>query len=215
MGALADGLVRGDDGLVRCSWGGATPDYQRYHDREWGTPVTRDARLFEKICLEGFQAGLSWLTILRKRPAFRRAFDGFDFRKVARYDRRRVEVLLRDAGIIRHRGKIESVVNNARRALELRGEFGSLAAFFWGFEPDTSARPRRVTRAAVMAMPTTPGSTLLSRELKRRGWTFVGPTTVYAFMQAMGLVNDHIEGCHARPVVERARTVLTRPRRRR
>jgi DNA-3-methyladenine glycosylase I len=214
LAALAEGLVRGEDGLVRCSWGASTPEYQRYHDREWGNPVTRDVRLFEKICLEGFQAGLSWLTILRKRPAFRRAFDGFDFRKVASYDRRRVDALLRDAGIIRHRGKIESVIHNSRRALDLRAEFGSLAAFFWGFEPDASARPRRVTRAAVMGMPTTPGSTALSRELKRRGWTFVGPTTVYAFMQAMGLVNDHIEGCHARPEVERARTALSRPRRR-
>ena len=135
MGKTADGLVRGDDGLIRCSWGASTPDYQRYHDREWGTPVTQDRRLFEKICLEGFQSGLSWLTILRKRPAFRRAFDGFDFRQVARYDRRRVEALLQDAGIVRHRGKIESVINNAARALELRAEFGSLAAFFWGFEP--------------------------------------------------------------------------------
>jgi DNA-3-methyladenine glycosylase I len=176
--------------------------------------VTRDRRLFEKICLEGFQAGLSWLTILRKRPAFRRAFDNFDFRKITRYDRRRVEALLRDAGIVRHRGKIESVINNARRALELSSEFGSLAAFFWAFEPEASERPRRVTRAAVMAMPTTPGSARLSRELKRRGWTFVGPTTVYAFMQAMGLVNDHFEGCHARPVVERARAALRRPGRR-
>jgi DNA-3-methyladenine glycosylase I len=212
--AMPEGLVRGADDLVRCSWGATTPDYQRYHDREWGRPVTQDRRLFEKICLEGFQAGLSWLTILRKRPAFRRAFDNFDFRKVARYDRRRVERLLRDAGIVRHRGKIESVVNNARRALELSSEVGSLAAFFWAFEPGASERPRLVTRAAVMAIPTTPGSTRLSRELKRRGWTFVGPTTVYAFMQAMGLVNDHFEGCHAREVVERARAALQRPARR-
>lgn len=214
MGKTADGLVRGEDGIIRCSWGASTPDYQRYHDREWGSPVTQDRRLFEKICLEGFQSGLSWLTILRKRPAFRRAFDGFDFRQIARYDRRRVEALLRDAGIVRHRGKIESVINNAARALELRAEFGSLAAFFWGFEPAAPDRPRRLTRAAVMAMPLTPGSTALSKELKRRGWTFVGPTTVYAFMQAMGLVNDHIEGCHARPIVERARVALARPRRR-
>jgi DNA-3-methyladenine glycosylase I len=214
MARTPDGLVRGEDQVLRCAWGASTPDYQSYHDREWGAPVTQDRRLFEKICLEGFQAGLSWLTILRKRPAFRRAFDGFDFRKVARYDRRRVEALLRDAGIVRHRGKIESVINNARRALELRAEFGSLAAFFWSFEPAASARPRRVTRAAVRAMPTTPDSIRLGKDLKRRGWTFVGPTTVYAFMQAMGLVNDHIEGCHARPVVERARAALDRPRRR-
>jgi DNA-3-methyladenine glycosylase I len=214
MTKTPDGLVRGDDDLVRCSWGASTPDYQRYHDREWGAPVTQDRRLFEKICLEGFQAGLSWLTILRKRPAFRRAFEGFEPRKVARYDRRRVEALLKDEGIVRHRGKIESVVNNAQRALELSGEFGSLAAFFWSFEPEAAARPRRITRATVMAMPTTPDSTRLSKELKRRGWTFVGPTTVYAFMQAMGLVNDHFEGCHVRPAVERARAALRRPRRR-
>ncbi len=214
MSEIADGLVRGEDGLVRCSWGASTPDYVSYHDREWGTPVTRDRRLFEKICLEGFQDGLSWITILRKRHAFRRAFDGFDFQKVARYDRRRVTALLQDAGIVRHQGKIESVIHNAKRALEMRDEFGSLAAFFWGFEPEPSARPRRVTRAAVMAMATTPDSIRLGKELKRRGWTFVGPTTVYAFMQAMGLVNDHFEGCHARPVVERARAALTRPKRR-
>ena len=197
---------------IRCSWGASTPDYQRYHDREWGAPVTQDRRLFEKICLEGFQSGLSWLTILRKRPAFRRAFDGFDFRNVAGYDRRRVDALLQDAGIVRHRGKIESVINNAARALELRAEFGSLAAFFWGFEPatadsaaapDTRGRDGHAGHARLAA---------LSKELKRRGWTFVGPTTVYAFMQAMGLVNDHIEGCHARPIVERARAALTRPR---
>lgn len=211
----ADGLVRGEDGVVRCWWGAATPDYQRYHDREWGSPVTRDRRLFEKVCLEGFQSGLSWLTILRKRTAFRRAFDAFDFRKVARYDRRRVEALLGDAGIVRHRGKIESVVNNARRSIETAKEFGSLSAFFWGFEPQASSRPRHLTRAALLAMPTTPESVALSKELKRRGWTFVGPTTVYAFMQAMGLVNDHVEGCQARPGVERARAALARPQPRR
>ena len=214
MAKVPDGLVRGPDDRLRCSWGASTPDYQRYHDREWGVPVTRDRRLFEKICLEGFQSGLSWLTILRKRPAFRRAFDGFDFGTVARYDGRRVAALLKDAGIVRHRGKIESVVNNARRAQELVAEFGSLAAFFWGFEPGPAVRPRRITRSALRAMPTTPESTALSRELKRRGWTFVGPTTVYAFMQARGLVNDHIEGCHARATVEGARSALRRPLRR-
>lgn len=210
--ATTDGLVRGDDDVVRCWWGASTPDYERYHDREWGSPVTQDRRLFEKICLEGFQAGLSWLTILRKRTAFRRAFDGFDFRKVARYDASRVEALLADTGIVRHRGKIESVVNNARRAIDLAAEFGTLSRFFWRFEPDPSSRPRRLTKAALMGMATTAESTALSKELKRRGWSFVGPTTVYAFMQAMGLVNDHVEGCHARPSVERARTALARPR---
>jgi DNA-3-methyladenine glycosylase I len=212
MAKTPDGLVRGDDGVLRCSWGGSTPDYLAYHDDEWGRPVTRDTRLFEKICLEGFQSGLSWITILRKRPAFRRAFDGFDFRKVARYDARRVHALLQDAGIVRHRGKIESTIHNAGRAQELVEEFGSLSAFFWTFEPGPSARPRRLTREALLAMPKTAESTALSQELKRRGWTFVGPTTVYAFMQAMGLVNDHIEGCHARPLVEEARNALSRPR---
>jgi DNA-3-methyladenine glycosylase I len=212
MAKHPDGLVRGDDAVVRCWWGGSTPDYQRYHDGEWGMPVTRDVRLFEKICLEGFQSGLSWITILRKRPAFRRAFDGFDFRKIACYDARRVNTLLQDAGIVRHRGKIESTINNAQRAQELVAEFGSLSAFFWGFEPGPAVRPRRLTRDALMAMPKTAESAALSKELKRRGWTFVGPTTVYAFMQAMGLVNDHIEGCHARPAVEKARNALSRPR---
>jgi DNA-3-methyladenine glycosylase I len=207
-----DGLVRGDDGRARCWWGASTPDYAVYHDTEWGRPVTDDQRLFEKICLEGFQSGLSWLTILRKREAFRRAFADFDFVKVARFTPARVDRLLLDAGIVRHRGKIESTINNAGRARELVGEFGSLAAYFWRFEPGADARPRRVTRAALMTMATTPASVALSKDLKRRGWSFVGPTTVYAFMQAMGLVNDHLEGCHARETAERARKKLARPK---
>ncbi|MFI5371359.1 MAG: DNA-3-methyladenine glycosylase I [Candidatus Eisenbacteria bacterium] len=207
-----DGLVEGSDGRLRCWWGASTPDYAEYHDREWGRPVTDDHRLFEKICLEGFQSGLSWLTILRKREAFRAAFSGFDYEKVARFTPARVQKLLGDAGIVRHRGKIESTVNNARRARELTGEFGSLAAYFWRFEPEASARPRRITRTALRAMATTPASVALSKDLKRRGWTFVGPTTVYAFMQAMGLVDDHLEGCHARVDAERARARLRRPR---
>jgi DNA-3-methyladenine glycosylase I len=212
MAKLADGLVRGEDGVVRCSWGASTPDYQSYHDGEWGRPVTKDRRLFEKLCLEGFQAGLSWITILRKRPAFRSAFDGFDFGKVARYDARKVEALLQDAGIVRHRGKIESTINNARRAEELIGEYGSLGAFFWSFEPDPKTRPRRLTRAALLPLTQSPESVRLSKELKRRGWTFVGPTTMYALMQAMGLVNDHVEGCGARGAAEDERTRLARPR---
>jgi DNA-3-methyladenine glycosylase I len=206
-----DGLVTGEDGRKRCWWGGSTPDYAAYHDREWGHPVTDDHRLFEKICLEGFQSGLSWLTILRKREAFRKAFDDFDYGKVARFTPARVKRLLGDAGIVRHRGKIESTVNNARRARELADEFGSLAAYFWRFEPDARARPKRMTRAVLGAMATTPASVALSRDLKKRGWTFVGPTTVYAFMQAMGLVNDHLEGCHVREIVEKERGRLKRP----
>lgn len=182
-----------------------------YHDAEWGYPVGDDRRLFEKICLEGFQSGLSWLTILRKRENFRAAFDGFDYERVARFTPKRIDRLMQDAGIVRHRGKIESTVNNARRALETAEEFGSLAAYFWRFEPEPRERPRRVTREALCRMTKTDTSTALSKELRRRGWTFVGPTTCYAFMQAMGLVNDHVEGCFARGRVERARRVWKRP----
>ncbi|HEY0515508.1 MAG TPA: DNA-3-methyladenine glycosylase I [Solirubrobacteraceae bacterium] len=202
---LADGLAPGPDGKPRCFWGVSTPDYVEYHDREWGFPVTDDRRLFEKLCLEGFQAGLSWLTILRKREAFRAAFAGFDPAKVARFGARDVSRLLADAGIVRHRGKIESTINNAARALELIAEHGSLAAYVWGFVPAAGERPARVTRDALRAMTQTPGSVALSKDLKRRGWTFVGPTTVYAFMQAMGLVNDHLEGCAIRRAAETAR----------
>ena len=172
-----------------------------YHDAEWGRPVTDNHRLFEKICLEGFQAGLSWLTILRKRHAFRQVFAGFDYEKVARFTPRRVDALLENAAIVRHRGKIESTINNARCARDLARECGSLSAYFWGWQPVPASRPRHVTRATLMTMSTTPGSMALSRDLKRRGWTFVGPTTMYAFMQAMGLVNDHVEGCFVREVI--------------
>jgi DNA-3-methyladenine glycosylase I len=198
MPRLPDGLVQGADGRARCWWGASTPDYASYHDEEWGRPVHDDARLFEKICLEGFQSGLSWLTILRKRENFRTAFADFDYHRVARFNRRSVERLLGDAGIVRHRGKIESTINNAKRAIELEDEFGSLPAFFWEWVPPRSERPRRMTKASLMNLSKTETSTALSKELKRRGWTFVGPTTVYAFMQAMGLVNDHLEGCFAR-----------------
>jgi DNA-3-methyladenine glycosylase I len=210
--ALADGLVEGEDGIARCWWGGgADADYRAYHDDEWGMPVTDDVRLFEKLTLEGFQAGLSWLTILRKREAFRQAFAGFDFRRVARFGTRDVERLLGDASIVRHRGKIESAINNAQRAEALVDEAGSLAAFFWRFEPPTSARPRRMTREALGDLSQTDESRALAKELRRRGWTFVGPTTVYAFMQAMGLVDDHLDGCASRPRVESARSALRRP----
>ena len=205
------GLTDGDDGKRRCAWHGGLPDYQHYHDTEWGRPVADDRRLFEKICLEGFQSGLSWLTILRKRENFRAAFAGFDFNKIARFDELDVERLVQDAGIIRHRGKIVSTINNAKRAQEMVKEAGSLAAWFWSFEPGATDRPARVDRDVIMANPTTPVSTRISKELKKRGWTFVGPTTVYAFMQAMGLVNDHLEGCYCREEIERERKSFARP----
>ena len=205
------GLIRGDDELVRCWWGASAPDYAAYHDTEWGRPVTDDRRLFEKICLEGFQSGLSWLTILRKRDNFRAAFLGFDAARVARFGSRDVARLLRDAGIVRHRGKIESTIRNAKLSLDLADEFGSLAAYFWGFEPDPGSRPRRVTKRALAALTSSPASTALSKDLKRRGWSFVGPTTMYAFMQAMGLVNDHLEGCHVRGAAVADRTALQLP----
>jgi len=211
MAHLARGLDRGDDGVVRCFWAVSDPLYTRYHDEEWGFPVADDRRLFEKICLEGFQSGLSWLTILRKREGFRAAFRGFDLDTVARFRARDVARLLKDAGIVRHRGKIESTVNNARRARELAAETGSLAAFFWSFEPAPADRPRRLTWPALLTMATTPASIALSKALKKRGWTFVGPTTAYAFMQAMGLVNDHVEGCATRERVEEARARFRRP----
>ncbi len=184
---MNDGLLRGDDGRARCWWAGSAPEYQAYHDTEWGFPVTDDRRLFEKLCLEGFQSGLSWLTILRKREAFRSAFAGFDFEQVARFGAADVKRLLGDEGIIRHRGKIEATINNAQRAIELVEAEGSLTDYVWRFEPESAMRPREMSQ--------TPESRALSKDLKRRGWRFVGPTTVYAFMQAMGIVNDHVEGC--------------------
>ena len=195
---------------MRCFWGVSTPEYVDYHDREWGFPVTDDRRLFEKLCLEGFQAGLSWLTILRKREAFRAAFAGFDPAKVARFGARDVTRLLGDAGIVRHRGKIESTINNAARALEIIAERGSLSAYVWSFAPALGARPRKLTLEALRAMTQTPASLALSKDLKKRGWTFVGPTTVYAFMQAMGLVDDHLDGCVIRKAAEAARPAPAR-----
>ena len=206
-----DGLIAGDDGRRRCWWCGDDGLYRDYHDREWGRPVGSDIRLFEKICLEGFQSGLSWLTVLRKRENFRAAFDGFDFRTVAGYGTAEIERLLGDAGIIRHRGKIEATIANASRAIELAQEAGSLAAYFWRFETPPEDRPERLDRAALAGLAQTDMSRALSRDLKRRGWKFVGPTTCYAFMQAMGLVNDHLEGCAVRAEVEAARTAFIRP----
>jgi DNA-3-methyladenine glycosylase I len=183
--------------MTRCWWCGTDPLYVQYHDEEWGRPVRDDRLLFEKVCLEGFQAGLSWLTILRKREHFRRAFRDFEIDRVARLTTRSVDRLLQDPGIVRHRGKIESTINNAKRARELRDECGTLASYFWSWQPARERRPPRITRETLMQMSTSPESVALSRDLRKRGWTFVGPTTIYAFMQAMGLVNDHVDGCFA------------------
>ena len=191
-------IVIGDDGRPRCSWGTSTPDYVAYHDTEWGFGVTSDERLFEKVCLEGFQSGLSWLTILRKRENFRAAFAGFDPRAVAAFDESDVERLLGDAGIVRHRGKIRSTINNARCALDMIDAHGSIAGFFWPHADFGGSAPSELP-------PLTATSTMLSKQLKKLGWSFVGPTTMYAFMQAMGLVNDHLAGCWAREGAERAR----------
>jgi DNA-3-methyladenine glycosylase I len=196
--------IAGADGKLRCRWAGAAPEFPHYHDTEWGYPVDDDFRLFEKLSLEGFQSGLSWRTILAKRENFRAAFHRFDFNKLARFTPRDVERLLKNQGIIRHRGKIEAVINNARCAREMVKAEGSLAAFLWRYEADRNARPQSASTSAE--------SIALSKELKKRGWKFVGPTTIYAFMQAMGLVNDHVEDCVIRSKVERARKGFKRPR---
>ncbi len=197
--------IKGPDGKHRCEWCAQTEDFIPYHDREWGFPVKDDQRLFEKICLESFQSGLSWRTILAKRENFREAFHHFDFHKIARFTQRDINHLLKNEGIVRHRGKIEAVVNNARQAQKLVEEEGSLAAFIWRYEPDEkkSAKPQTVSTSAE--------SIALSKELKKRGWKFVGPTTVYAFMQAMGLINDHVQGCVTREKVAKARQRFKRP----
>jgi DNA-3-methyladenine glycosylase I len=197
--------ITGPDGKPRCRWCGAAPEFPDYHDREWGFPVSDDRRLFEKLSLESFQSGLSWRTILAKRDNFRTAFCDFDFDRIARFTERDVDRLLHDQGIVRHRGKIEATVNNAQRARDLIACDGSLAAFVWRYEPDAKAL------AEPQTVSTTAESIALSKELKKRGWKFVGPTTVYAFMQAMGLVNDHVEGCAIRSEVERARRNFRRP----
>lgn len=205
MPVPADGLILGDDGKLRCFWHGNDPEYLRYHDEEWGTPLSGDEQLFEKICLEGFQSGLSWLTILRKRDNFRRAFDDFDLRKIALYNDNDVERLVKDAGIIRHRGKITSTINNASRAIELIEEYGTLKAYFWQYEPTAKQRPKKYDYKTLSSLGKTEQSTAMSKDLKKRGWSFVGPTTCYAFMQSMGIVNDHIEGCCCRPITEKRR----------
>ena len=204
-------LHTAEDGITRCRWGKDHLDYQSYHDQEWGHPTVDDSRLFEKICLEGFQSGLSWLTILRKRENFRKVFLDFDFNQVAKFNQKDVERLLQDAGIIRHRGKIEATINNAQRALEVVDEFGSLAAYIWGWEP-ISTEPHVGKGEYNHPTPSiTKTSLALSKDLKKRGWKFFGPTTAYAFMQAMGLVNDHIEGCASRDIVSTKRSKLKPP----
>lgn len=195
----------------RCFWAHNDDLYENYHDNEWGYPVDNDMRLFEKVCLEGFQSGLSWLTILKKRENFRVAFDGFDFYKVALYGPDEIDRLLGDAGIVRHRGKIEATINNAARAIELKQEFGTLAAYFWQFEPDQSDRPDNITEEELRKMAQTDVSKNLAKDLKKRGWKFFGPTTAYAFMQAMGLVNDHTQDCFCRGKAVKAREAFTKP----
>ena len=197
--------VMGSDGKSRCSWCGAVAEFLPYHDNEWGFPVSDDYRLFEKLSLEAFQSGLSWRTVLNKRENFRAAFNNFDFDRIARFTQRDIDRLLKNEGIIRHRGKIEAVINNAQRAQELIKREGSLAAFIWRYEPDSSqlALPQSASTSAE--------SIALAKDLKKQGWKFVGPTTVYAFMQAMGLINDHVKGCVIRIKVERARKSFRRP----
>ena len=197
--------MKGPDGQPRCHWCSVTPDYIAYHDKEWGFPVKDDQRLFEKISLEGFQSGLSWRTILAKRDNFRAAFHDFDFNRVARFNQRDVNRLLKDEGIVRHRGKIEAVINNAKQLQQLIKEEGSLAAYIWRFEPDEKNLPKP------QSVSTSPESIALSKDLKKRGWKFVGPTTVYAFMQAMGLINDHVRNCVTRDKVASARKKFKKP----
>jgi len=197
--------IPGPDGRPRCRWCGAAPEFLHYHDTEWGFPVADDHRLFEKLCLEGFQSGLSWRTILAKRENFRAAFHRFDYDRIARFTAVDVERLLQDAGIVRHRGKIEAVVNNALRARELVAQEGSLAAYVWRFEPAAGELAEPQTAS------TSPASIAMSKDLRKRGWAFIGPTTVHAFMQAMGLINDHAEGCAIRAEAERARNAFRRP----
>ena len=188
-------IIKGEDGKKRCKWSSTTSEFINYHDKEWGFPVDDDHRLFEKICLEGFQSGLSWRTILSKRENFRKAFKNFDFKKVSRFNQKDIARLLDNEGIVRHKGKIEAVINNAKMAQLIVKEYGSLASYFWSFEPK-----KRLSSPKLVS--TSPESIALSKDLKKRGWKFVGPTTVYAFMQAMGLVDDHAKGCFVKEKVK-------------
>lgn len=210
---VAEGIRVGSDGRPRCWWPGDDALYIAYHDEEWGRPVDDDRRLFEKLCLEGFQSGLSWLTILRKRPHFRRAFAGFDPTAVGVFDEADVERLMTDVGIVRNRAKILATINNARRFPELVRAAGSLAAYLWSFEPDAASRPATLDHATLMTYGMSAESKAMSRDLRRRGWAFLGPTTAYAAMEAMGIVNDHLSGCWVRPEVERERIAFRRPAR--
>jgi DNA-3-methyladenine glycosylase I len=205
------GLATGPDGLARCWWCVGDELYRRYHDEEWGRPQADDHKLFEKVSLEGFQSGLSWLTILRKRDDFRRVFAGFDPARVARFTEEDVERLMGDASIVRNRAKIVATINNARRYPELVAEHGSLARFMWSFEPPAANRPATIDHATLTSMTTSPEAKQMSRQLRQRGWSFVGPTTIYSAMEAMGIVNDHLEGCFARPEVDRERAAFSRP----
>jgi DNA-3-methyladenine glycosylase I len=205
------GIITGEDGVSRCWWCEGNPVYQSYHDLEWGRPVADDRGLFEILSLEGFQAGLSWLTILRKRENFRKAFKSFDIESIARFNARSVERLLSDSGIVRHRGKIESTINNARRCIDLMEEFGSLAGYVWSYEPDARSRSAGLDWAALEKMTTNLEATQMSKDLRSRGWSFVGPTTVYSFMEVVGLVNDHMSGCDFREEAERERRLFSRP----
>lgn len=208
---VASGLNLDLDGRCRCAWCAADEGYRAYHDTEWGRPVADDRTLFEKICLEGFQSGLSWLTILRKRENFRRAFANFDVEIVSRFTENDVARLLADAGIIRHAGKIRSTINNAARAIELKAEFGTLAAYFWRYEPDAATLPTSFDWESLRRETTSAQSIALSKDLKKRGWSFVGPTTCQAFLQAMGLLNHHIDGCWVRDAVEADKRTFVRP----
>jgi DNA-3-methyladenine glycosylase I len=199
------GVISDEDGVARCWWCEGDDLYQRYHDNEWGRPITDDNLLFEKLCLEGFMSGLSWLTILKKRENFRKAFRAFDIESVTRFNASSVDRLLADAGIVRHRGKIESTINNARRCSELVDEFGSLWKYVWSYEPDTASRPRKLDWPTLVSLGVDEQATKMSKDLKRRGWSFVGPTTVYSFMEAVGLVNDHVTACDMREEVEEER----------
>ena len=211
MQAPKSGVITSDDGVSRCWWCVGDRLYESYHDNEWGRPVADDTRLFEKLSLEGFQSGLSWITSLRKRENFRRAFKSFGILAVARFNNRSVERLMLDAGIVRNRAKIEATINNAKRCLSLIEEFGSLAAYAWSFEPDERPRSWTANVAALMNMGPSPEATAMSKDLKKRGWAFVGPTTVYSFMEAMGLVNDHMNRCDIGAQVEDERTRFRRP----
>ncbi len=203
--APAEGLLKRPGGTLACWWGEGHDDYAHYHDTEWGVPIVSDVGLYERMCLEGFQSGLSWLTVLRKRENFRSAFKRFDLKKVAKYDEADVERLLQDAGIIRHRGKINATIANAQAALAMVKEHGNLASVFWGFEPSPQSRPTTIDYATMSAMPQSAESKAMSKALKAAGWSFVGPTTCYALMQAVGIVNDHLEGCFRRPEIDRLR----------